>query len=97
MACKETPQSLCEHMIKLSEERWGDNDKLRPGAHDDAVKECVADKTKMQRRDGKQFDCFASCVSEKRRVDDLDLCNMSCGIPLPPDDPSVSPSGSVIP
>ncbi len=78
--CKTSPESLCEHLIKLSERQFGDLDKSAPGMRDQALQRCVVEKRELKAQNPKGFDCFAACATDQKDLPDVAECEPKCGL-----------------
>ena len=98
--CTPSPDSVCEHLIKLSERQWGDLDKEKPGLRDAAMKSCVSEKAALKVDNPRAYKCLAECVTSKRDLVDVADCDTTCGLPKktpPPGAPNDEPETEGIP
>src|SRR5689334_15700813 len=80
-ACTSSPDSVCEHLVKLTERQWGDLDKEGPGLHDAAIRTCIADKSALRRDNPTAYKCFADCATSKKDLVEVSECETKCGVP----------------
>ena len=78
--CTTSPDSLCNHLIKLTEQKFGELDKEGAGMRDTAMRSCVAEKSALKKSDPKAYDCLADCVTSKKNLVDVVDCEGKCGI-----------------
>jgi hypothetical protein len=80
-ACTPSPDSVCEHLVKLSERQWGDLDKEGPGLRDSAIRTCVSEKNALKRDKPAAYKCFADCVTSKKDLVEVADCETRCDVP----------------
>lgn len=77
--CTPSPESLCEHTVKVVERQFGPTDPRAPKAsHRAGVKRCTEIWTAKKQQDPKAYECYAKCASDQRDIVDLASCRPKC-------------------